>query len=51
MIRSWTETELSSDAIGEHGEAVLAAVTTAMARNIRPPRRSKLDPPSPVWPS
>ena len=44
MIRSWTETELSSDAIGEHGEAVLGVMTTAMARNIRPPRRSKLDP-------
>jgi AcrR family transcriptional regulator len=44
VICSWTETELFSDSIGEHGEAVLALMTTAMARNIRPPRRSKLDP-------
>ncbi len=44
VIRSWTETELFGDAIGQHGEAVLAVMTTAMARNIRPPRRAKLDP-------
>jgi AcrR family transcriptional regulator len=44
VIRSWTEIELSTDAIGVHGEAVLAVMTTAMARNIRVTRRSKLDP-------
>lgn len=44
VIRTWTETELSTDAIGEHGEAVLEVMTTAMARNLRLPRRSKLDP-------
>ena len=44
VIRSWTEAELSGASIGRHGEEVLGAMTTAMTRNIRPPRRSKLDP-------
>jgi AcrR family transcriptional regulator len=44
VIRSWTESELSGDTIGRHGEDVLGAMTTAMTRNIRPARRSRLDP-------
>ena len=44
MIRSWTEAELSGDTIGRQGEDVLGAMTAAMTRNIRPPRRPEARP-------
>jgi AcrR family transcriptional regulator len=44
VIRSWTEAELFGDSIGRHGEDVLGAMTAAMTRNLRLPRRAKLDP-------
>ncbi len=44
IIRTWTEVELSGVTIGRNGQDVLGHLTEALARNLRVPKRSKLDP-------
>jgi AcrR family transcriptional regulator len=44
VIRAWTEAELSGEPLGRHGEDVVGRLTAAMTRNIRLPKRSRLDP-------
>jgi AcrR family transcriptional regulator len=44
LMRTWTEAELSGVPIGRHEQDVLGSLTAAMTRNIRLPKRSKLDP-------
>jgi AcrR family transcriptional regulator len=44
IIRTWTEAELFGDRAGQRGNDALGALTAAMTRNIRIPKRSGLDP-------
>ncbi len=44
VIRTWTEAELSGEPVASHGDDVLGKLTAAMTRNLRLPKRSKLDP-------
>jgi AcrR family transcriptional regulator len=44
VIRTWTEAELSGDAVGQQGDDVLAGLTAALTRRVRIPKRSGLDP-------
>jgi AcrR family transcriptional regulator len=44
IIRTWTEAEMSGTRVGRNGQDVLGRLTATMAGNIRPPKRSKVDP-------
>ena len=44
IITTWTEAELSGVPIGGTGQDVLGRLAAAMTRNIRVPKRSKLEP-------